>query len=81
IRHREFAMASGELSEAEFRRFLTTACSLVARHSVGESLHYICIDWRHIGELLAAGRETYGELKDVCVWVKDNAGLGSFYRS
>ena len=45
------------------------------------SLHYICMDWRHLDELLAASRETYGELKNVCVWVKDNAGMGSLYRS
>jgi hypothetical protein len=57
IHHREFAMASGEMSEAEFRAFLSRACSLLARHSVEGSLHFICMDWRHMGELLAAGRE------------------------
>lgn len=81
IKHREFVMGSGELTEDEFRRFLTKACSGLARHSVPQALHYICIDWRHLGELLTAGREVYGELKNVCVWVKDNAGMGSFYRS
>ncbi len=81
IQHREFAMASGELSEDEFRRFLSKACSLLARYSVPEALHYVCMDWRHMGELLAAGREVYSELKNVCVWVKDNAGMGSLYRS
>jgi DNA modification methylase len=81
IKHREFMMGSGELSAAEFRRFLSKAFSGLARHSVPQALHYICIDWRHIGELLTAGREVYGELKNVCVWVKDNAGMGSFYRS
>ena len=39
------------------------------------------MDWRHLGELLAAGRDAYGELKNLCVWVKDNAGMGSLYRS
>jgi DNA modification methylase len=81
IKHREFLMGSGELSESEFRRFLSTACAMLARHSLPQSLHYICIDWRHIGELLTAGREVYGTPKNVCVWVKDNAGMGSFYRS
>jgi DNA modification methylase len=81
IRHRDFAMASGEMSEAEFTRFLLDACSLLARHSVEGSLHYICMDWRHLAELLAAGREVYRELLNVCVWEKDNAGMGSFYRS
>jgi len=81
IQHREFAMASGELSEDEFRRFLGKPCSLLAEYSVAEALHFVCMDWRHMGELLAAGREVYGELKNVCVWVKDNAGMGSLYRS
>jgi hypothetical protein len=49
-RHREFAMASGEMSEDEFRRFLSKACSLLAKHSVPEALHFICMDWRHMGE-------------------------------
>jgi DNA modification methylase len=44
-------------------------------------LHYVCMDWRHLDEVLAAGREVYGELKNVCVWVKNNAGMGSLYRS
>jgi hypothetical protein len=58
IHHREFAMASGEMSEPEFTAFLSRTCSLLARHSVEGSLHFICMDWRHTGELLAAGRET-----------------------
>jgi len=69
------------MSEDEFREFLSKACALLAGYSVPEALHYICMDWRHIGELLVAGREVYDELKNVCVWVKNNAGLGSFYRS
>ena len=81
IRHREFKMASGEMSENEFRRFLTKSCSLLAEYSVPQALHYICMDWRHVRELLAAGSEVYGELKNLCVWVKDNAGMGSLYRS
>jgi DNA modification methylase len=81
IRHREFAMASGEMSEKEFCKFLSKACTLLGRHSVPEALHFVCMDWRHMGELLAAGREVYSELKNVCVWVKDNAGMGSLYRS
>jgi DNA modification methylase len=79
--HREFVMASGEMSESEFSRFLNDALSLMADHSAKGSLHYICMDWRHIPELLSAGRAAYSDLKNVCVWVKDNAGLGSFYRS
>jgi len=81
VQHREFAMASGEMSESEFTAFLKRACALLARHSDEGSIHFICMDWRHMGELLAAGREAYVELKNVCVWAKDNAGLGSLYRS
>jgi DNA modification methylase len=80
-RHREFAMASGEMTEFDFTRFLLTATSLLAHHSAEGSLHYICIDWRHIAQLLTAAREVYQQLTNICVWVKDNAGMGSFYRS
>lgn len=80
-RHREFAMASGEMSFAEFQGFLLSACALLVRHSADGSIHYICMDWRHSGELLAAGRAVYTEHKNTCVWVKTNAGMGSLYRS
>ena len=81
IKHREFPMASGEMTESEFTAFLSQAFKLMALHSADGSIHYACIDWRHIGELLAAGRSAYSELKNLCVWVKDNAGMGSLYRS
>lgn len=81
IKHREFAMASGEMTEAEFTSFLTRACSLMARHSADGSIHFVVMDWRHVGELLEAGKLAYSELKNICVWSKDNAGMGAFYRS
>jgi DNA modification methylase len=81
VRHREFAMASGEMSAAEFSNFLNRALALHARNSVQGSLHFICMDWRHMEELLTAGRTVYSELKNLCVWGKDNAGMGSLYRS
>jgi DNA modification methylase len=81
VRHREFQMAAGEMSEAEFVSFLTTSLRLLVRYSTGGSVHFICMDWRHMGELLAAGRQTYDSLLNLCVWVKDNGGMGSFYRS
>ena len=74
-------MASGEMDKAEFTAFLGHALRNLAAFSVAGSLHYICIDWRHLDELLAAGGEAYGELKNLCVWIKDNAGMGSLYRS
>ncbi len=81
IHHREFAMAAGELDAVEFTSFLTRCFALMAKHSVDGSMHFACMDWRHMGELLEAGRLTYTELKNVCVWVKDNGGMGSLYRS
>jgi len=81
IRHREFKMASGEMTEFEFISFLTSSLLLSARYSTSGSVHFICIDWRHIGELQAAGRQVYESLLNICIWVKGNAGMGSFYRS
>jgi DNA modification methylase len=81
IRHREFAMASGELSSEAFSSFLTTVFSRLAAHTTDGSIHDICMDWRHIDEMLTAGRAVYTELKNLCIWNKTNAGMGSFYRS
>lgn len=81
VQHGEFVMACGEMDEAQFTEFLTRACFLLARHSSNGSLHFVCMDWRHMSELLAAGREVYTELKNLCVWAKDNGGMGSLYRS
>src|SRR5712671_2845616 len=81
IHHRPFPMASGEMDRSEFTAFLGEAFRNLAAFSGDGSLHFVCMDWRHVEELLAAGRDAYGELKNVCVWVKDNAGMGSLYRS
>jgi DNA modification methylase len=69
------------MSQAEFTSFLARAFALHARHSAHGSLHFICMDWRHMGELIAAGRKVYSELKNLCIWAKDNGGMGSLYRS
>ena len=81
IKHREFSEASGEMSRAEFTAFLTETLSLSAAHSADGSIHYVCMDWRHVTEIVAAGEKAYSELKNVVVWNKTNAGQGSFYRS
>jgi len=81
IRHRDFHMASGEMTDAEFADFLAQFMQHCAFHTVDGSLHYAFMDWRHMPELLAAGKQVYSELKNVCVWVKDNGGMGSLYRS
>src|SRR5206468_2254227 len=80
IKHREFAMASGEMSAAEFEAFLATFCARACEHTVDGSLHFICMDWRGMGQLLNATRAIY-ELLNLCVWNKPRAGMGSFYRS
>jgi hypothetical protein len=81
VKHREFVMASGEMSEAEFTLFLTTVLRNLASSSMDGAIHYVCMDWRHIREVLTAGAAAYTELKNLCVWMKDNAGMGSFYRA
>ena len=81
IHHRPFPMASGEMDGAEFTAFLRGAFANLAAFSVDGALHYVCMDWRHLDELLAAGHALYGELKNLCVWVKDNGGMGALYRS
>ena len=81
VRHREFQMASGEMSEAEFVAFLSTSLRLLARHSAVGSVHFLFMDWRHMKEMLAAGGQVYDSLLNLCIWVKDNGGMGSLYRS
>ena len=81
VKHREFAMASGEMSAQEFTKFLETALGCLAEFSSNGSIHFICMDWRHLRELLDAAEKPYGELKNLCVWAKTNAGMGSLYRS
>lgn len=81
IHHREFAYASGEMSSEQFLEFLTRSCSTLAKHSKDGAIHFICIGWGQLRELLEAGRESFSELKNICAWVKHNAGLGSLYRS
>jgi len=81
VRHREFAMGCGEMSEAEFTAFLEAVFGLLAENTLAGSIHQICMDWRHMWEMLEAGRRVYSELKNLCIWNKTNAGMGSFYRS
>jgi DNA modification methylase len=81
LHHPEFAVASGEMSEPEFVAFLTTILAQLARNSVDGAVQFICMDWRHAGELISAARSIHAEFKNLCVWVKDNAGQGSLYRS
>lgn len=79
-KHREFAMASGEMTEAQFTKFLKTTFERLEAFSANGSIHFICMDWRHMQEVLDAATP-YSELKNLCVWAKTNAGMGSLYRS
>ncbi len=81
IRHREFAMASGEMTPAQFTAFLEETLGLLAGASVDGAILFVCMDWRHTWELTSAARNTGLELKNLVVWRKDNAGMGSMYRS
>ena len=81
VQHREFAMASGEMTVDQFTTFLTTAIYLLAQATVAGGLLYMFMDWRHLHELLAAGRVNRVDLINLCVWNKTNAGMGSLYRS
>jgi len=81
IRHREFAMGVGEMSEAAFTAFLQETLGCAARASRDGAIAFVCMDWRHLPELFAAGRTVFSELKNVCVWNKTNGGMGTFYRS
>jgi DNA modification methylase len=81
IRHREFAMGAGEMSREAFTTFLRLMLGHAAAFCRDGAIAFVCMDWRHMGELLAAGEAVFSELKNVCVWNKTNGGMGSFYRS
>lgn len=81
VRHREFAMASGEMSEAAFTSFLAETLGNAAKGCRDGAIAFVCMDWRHMGELLTAGRQAFTDLKNLCVWNKTNGGMGAFYRS
>jgi len=81
IKHREFAFAAGEMSQAQFTAFLTASLGAMATCSRDGAIAFVCMDWRHMRELLDAGASAFSELKNLCIWNKTNGGMGSFYRS
>ena len=81
VKHREFAFASGEMSEAEFTAFLERVFANLVESSIDGAIHFVCMDWRHLGEVISAGGRTFSELKNICVWNKTNGGMGSLYHS
>ena len=80
-RHREFAMASGEMTETEFRTFLADTLGACARVSRDGAVHFVCMDWRHMEDVTASVDGVYDDLLNICVWNKSNAGMGALYRS
>ena len=81
VKHREFAMASGEMTTSEFATFLADVFANLVGHAIDGATHFICMDWRHMSEVLAAAAPIYSEFKNLCVWSKTNGGMGSLYRS
>lgn len=81
VKHREFAMASGEMDAGAFTAFLEDSLGAMAAASLDGAIHFVSMDWRHTAELQAAGDKVYGELKNLVVWAKNNGGMGTFYRS
>ena len=81
VKHAEFAMASGEMSTAAFTAFLAASLGATATRCKDGAIAFVCMDWRHMGELLNAGNAVFSELKNLCVWNKTNGGMGTFYRS
>jgi DNA modification methylase len=81
VRHREFPMATGEMSESEFATFLQSALAAIREHTSPGALIYVCMDWRHMSEMLRASGSSGCDHLNLCVWVKSNGGMGSLYRS
>jgi DNA modification methylase len=81
VKHSEFAMATGEMTDHEFHNFLTASMKLASANIIDGSIVYVFMDWRHLDEILDTGRAQGWELCNLCVWVKSNGGMGSFYRS
>ena len=80
-RHREFAMASGEMTTEVFRTFLADTLGACIALSRNGAVHFVCMDWRHMDDVTASVGAAYGTLLNICVWNKSNAGMGSLYRS
>lgn len=81
VKHREFEVGAGEMTDDEFANFLRQICRQLAAHTVSGSVHYLCIDWRKVQALLSVGSAVYDALLNIAVWQKTSPGMGSFYRS
>ena len=83
VTHEDFAMAAGEMSDEEFAKFLADVMRTSNSFSVLGAIHFICMDWRHAWHMAEASKKIHGFImpKNLIVWNKNNAGMGSFYRS
>ena len=81
VHHQDFAFAAGEMSSGEFVSFLTTSLEAVARHCARGAVVFVCVDWKHVRELVEAGEAAFDEYLSLVVWNKTNAGQGGLYRN
>ncbi len=81
IQHREFVQGAGEMSPEEFTKFLAAALKVLQSVIAPNALIFVCMDWRHLYELLSAGRQNGLALYNVCAWIKNNAGMGALYHN
>ncbi len=81
VQHRDFAEASGEMDREAFTQFLAVTLGNTSTYLADGGIAFVCMDWRHMGELLSAGNAAFDEMKNLVVWNKTNAGMGTFYRS
>ena len=80
-KHDEFAQGSGEMSSAKFEDFLFGSLDFMCKFSNSGAIFFCCMDWRHTSEIQNAAQRAKLITKNICVWVKDNGGMGSLYRS
>jgi len=80
-KHAEFAMASGEMSKAEFTAFLSDAIGRMSECLKDGAVLTLAMDWRHSNEILKAIEDNGLKLINMCVWNKRSGGMGSLYRS
>ena len=81
IKHADFAMAAGEMTEEDYVEFLQGVLNCMGEVLVNGGIAFLCIDWRHVEQAIRASKLAQLALKNICVWVKTNGGMGTFYRS
>jgi DNA modification methylase len=79
--HREFAMASGEMTDAEFLAFNEAWMTAVLPHLGDGGILGTFIDWRGSPTAHSAATKLGLVPQNLIVWAKTNAGMGSLYRS